>query len=149
MVDVSSKDIKYLYEVRGGLESLAIRLSISLITNEDIAQLRQIIEKYDAAMSESNYLLCFDLDKEFYTYLVRMSNNRKLIDLMRNLEGNVQITRWINCREEKRKRISTCEHKQIVDALVKRDKDLACRLVTEHIERVKKDLLSQPAKDRR
>lgn len=87
--------------------------------------------------------------KEFHKYLGEMSQNKKLIELMKNLGGNVQAGRWINCKKKGRKRISACEHKQILDALAKRDKELACRLVTEHIKRVKKDLLSRTKKNRK
>lgn len=143
VVDLSSKDIKGLYEVREALESLAVKLSMSVLTDEHITQLRRIVKEYDVAMNGGNYVLCFDLDKEFHTYLVMISDNKKLIDVLANLEGSIQVTRWINCKRTERKEISVREHKKIVNALAKRDAGLACKLIAEHIKRVKKDLLRQ------
>ncbi len=102
------------------------------IVPRGIKKIHKILDKID----------CLTLPERVYKIL-----KEKIV--RQNLEGNVQITRWINCREEKGKRISTREHKQIVDALIKRDKELACRLVTEHIERVERGLLGQPARNRR
>lgn len=143
VVHLSHKDIEDIYEVREVLETLAVRLAVSTLTDEEITKLRQILERYDAVLNTENYLLCFDLDREFHLQLVKISHNKKLIEIMENLEGSIQVSRWINCKERARKQMSSSEHKLILDALAKRDANLTSKMVAKHIKRVKEDLNEQ------
>jgi DNA-binding GntR family transcriptional regulator len=142
VADPSPQDIKDTYEVREALEALAVELAVPLLREEDLAGLEKMMEDFKVALDDQEYLVCFELDRKFHDQLVKLSGNNKLIEIDRLLDGNIQVTRWIHCRDQQRQELAYREHRMILDALVKKDADLASRLVREHIRRVERDLLA-------
>jgi len=142
VADPSPKDIKDLYEVREVLEVLAVELAVPLLRDEeDLSRLGRILEEFKVALDDHEYLVCFELDRKFHDQLVKLSGNNKLIEIDRLLDGNIQVTRWIHCRDQHRQELAYREHRMILDALARKDAALASKLVRDHIRRVERDLL--------
>jgi len=137
----SAKDIVDLYEVREALEVLAVRLASTRLTNDDISAMEDGLERFKAELDDSEYLACFELDREFHDRLVELSGNEKLLEVYKLISGNIQVTRWIHCKERARQEASLREHRAILGALAKGDISLACDAVRNHLHTVKRDLL--------
>lgn len=147
VVNLSTKDIKDVYEVREVLEILAVRLAVPRLTDEDILALQGILDECSAALDREDYLTCFELDRKFHDQVVRLSGNAKLAEVNQLLGGNIQTTRWRHCQDGYRQQLSLQEHRVILDALIKRDADLAAELASDHINSVKRDLLNEQQQD--
>jgi DNA-binding GntR family transcriptional regulator len=141
VVNLSTKDVKDVYEVREVLEILAIRLAVPRLTDKDLVTLEKILDECTVALERQDYLTCFELDRKFHDEIVRLSGNAKLAEVNTLLGGNIQTTRWRHCQDGYRQQLSLEEHRVVLDALVKRDADLAAKLVSDHINSVKSDLL--------
>jgi DNA-binding GntR family transcriptional regulator len=147
VIDLSAKDIKDIYEVREVLETLAIRLAVPRLSDEDLVALAQITEACSAALDRKDYVACFELDREFHDRVVRLSGNAKLAEINTLLGGNIQTTRWRHCQDGDRQQLSFEEHLEILEALKKRDAELASALVSDHINSVKRELLDEQQQD--
>ena len=147
VTDLSTKDIQDLYQVREVLEVLAIQLAVPLLTDEDFAQLEQISDAFKAALDRDDHMTCFELDREFHDKLAELSGNAKLKEVNEQLGGSIQISRWQHCQDGSRHRVSFEEHEAIMDALARRDADLASSLIRDHIRGVKSDLLTDELTD--
>jgi DNA-binding GntR family transcriptional regulator len=147
VINLSAKDMKDIYEVREVLEVLAVRLAVPRLSDEDILGLEETLEAFSNALDRKEHLTCFELDKEFHDRIVRLSGNAKLAEINTLLGGNIQTTRWRHCQNDHRQQLSLQEHRAILDALIKRDVDLASELVSDHIRSVKKDLLTEQEQD--
>jgi DNA-binding GntR family transcriptional regulator len=141
VTELSEKDIREIYEVRETLEVLAIRLAISILTDQDIQTLQEISSQYETGMLKDDYMACYDLDRQFHDQLLRMSGNSLLADMYKTLSGKIQISRWKHCRDRERTEKSLHEHELILKALKTRDVDEAILRLREHIGTVKVDLL--------
>lgn len=147
VINLSTNDIKDIYEVREALEVLAIRLGIPLLSDEGLLELEEIMDEYGTALDGETYLACFELDRKFHDQLVKLSGNAKLVEMYMQLGGNIQTTRWRHCQDGYRQRLSFEQHRAILDAVRKRDVDLAVKLVGDHINSVKRDLLAEQQQD--
>ena len=143
VTDLSPKDIKDIYEVREVLEVLAVRLAVPLLRDEHVLALEETLEECSTALDNAAYLTCFELDRKFHDQVVKLSGNTKLVEINILLGGNIQITRWRHCQDGYRQKLSLQQHRAILDALIKRDADLASKLVRDHISSVKRDLLTE------
>lgn len=141
VMELSERDIKEIYEVRESLETLAIRLAMPLITDDDVSTLQQISDQYRDAMLNDDFLACYDLDRQFHDELVALSKNALLVDMYKTLSGKIQISRWKHCRNRKRTEKSLHEHSLILQALQNRDLEETLLRLHEHIGTVKVDLL--------
>jgi DNA-binding GntR family transcriptional regulator len=141
VLQMSTKATKDVYEVREALEDLAVRLAVPLLTEVDLRQLEDILNRFSSATEEDDFLTCFELDRRFHDQIVRMSGNLKLAEMNALLGGSIQASRWSHCHDRNRQQASLQEHQAILHALKKRDADLASALVRDHINSVKRDLL--------
>ena len=137
----SAKDIVDLYQVREALEVLAVQLATPLLKDDDLSALEMNLAEFRSALGNGQHLDCFELDRSFHDKLVSLSGNKKLIEVNALVGGSIQVTRWIHCHDRPIQEVSIRAHRAILDALARRDANLACSSVRDHIRRVKADLL--------
>jgi DNA-binding GntR family transcriptional regulator len=122
------------YQVREALETLAVRLAVPLMSDAEIAHLRELCELMDRAAREDEVRVFFDTNNSFHEALVRGSRNRKLHDVHRMLVGQMvpYLPRSLELRGNLQQ--SVAEHLAILAAIEERDAELATKLLAEHIE---------------
>lgn len=133
--------IKDIYEVREALEVLAVELAVPRCTEADIQNLRHTMQAFETALDNDDYALYFEMDGKFHEQLAEISGNSKLQECLRMLDGSTKVTRWMHCQNRELSRVALEEHQNIIAALEKHDRDLSVQLISEHIKRVKFDLL--------
>ena len=124
------------------LETLAIENCIDKATDEQIKHLDSIIEEFEAALAKGNYKQCNNLDSRFHLEIAKISNNKKLIDFLMEIEDFMNIARAIEKKTEpklKNKRTSK-EHKAIIDSITDRDKEAASKAIRTNIRTMKANL---------
>lgn len=131
VVRKTKREILDLIVVWAALEAMAARLAATAATDEDIAGLRRLFNEFRAAapaqMNEYS-----EANIAFHQAVIRMGGCRLIVDMTGNLFLHMRAIRAVSVRQENRFEISMREHMAIIDALEKRDPDLAERLVREH-----------------
>jgi DNA-binding GntR family transcriptional regulator len=122
------------YQVREALETLAIRLAVPLMSDAEIAHLRELCELMARAARDNEVRVFFDTNNSFHEALVRASRNQKLHEVHRMLVG--QMVPYLPRSLELRGNLgqSVAEHQAIVAAIEARDGERAAELLAEHIE---------------
>ncbi len=138
-----NKDIQDIYEVRECLEILASQLAIGQMSEEGIQKLEEIHRDFGTAFSKKEISNCFEFDRKFHEQLIELSGNTKLVEIYKHLGANIQVTRWMHCAHQKEQALTFKEHANILDALRKRDAETTGKLLSAHIQRVKRDLVGQ------
>ena len=113
--------------MREALETLAVRLAVPLMSDAEIAHLRELCELMDRAARDDEVRVFFDTNNSFHEALVRGSRNRKLHDVHRMLVG--QMARYLPRSLELRGSLqqSVAEHQAILAAIEERDAERAAR----------------------
>lgn len=132
-----------LYEVRKGLEVLAVRLATPRLTTVDIATLRETLADINAAL-EGKDLVAYGLaDQRFHDTIAHLSDNGTLIAMLQQVRGQVQLIRTIANRDPSIVELTSMERPEIVDAMETGDVDRAVALMDEHISLVQQSITTR------
>jgi len=145
VAQLSREEFIDAYQVREALETLAVRLAVPLMSDAEIAHLRELCELMDRAARANEVQVFFETNNSFHEALVRASRNRKLHDVHRILVGQMvpYLPRSLELRGNLQQ--SVAEHQAILAAIEERDSERAARLLAEHIEVPQRVLESEGA----
>lgn len=134
------------YEVREALESLAIKLAVPRLTDEDKRELHEMCTQMEHAAADGDTDRFFEINRRFHAALVRASGNQRLQEvhgqLTAQMAGLMKQSLHLRGGTEQ----SAAEHRRILEAVDAGDPQLAARLLEEHIEvpqRVLRSLAAQ------
>lgn len=126
-----------LYEIRGMLESLATRIFVEQATDEEIAELRQLLDNYAYAESGLDRLRAKDL---YYDLLG--SHSQTTYSILTDLRARITMLRSMSLSEPGRHSISVKEMYKIMEAIERRDAEEAARACLEHALSARSSVLS-------
>ncbi|BER92943.1 GntR family transcriptional regulator [Atrimonas thermophila] len=138
---LKAEDIIEIYDIRASLERLALRLAIPSIPPSEIKRLKHMVESDTLNTKENEIQHLVTIDREFHRLIASCCNNKRLVALLENLANVVNVFRMMDAPIEDRAKKALQEHLAILDAIEKRDVELACKLITEHIEASKQSIL--------
>ena len=142
----SETDVDQIYDVRVALEALAARRATKQLRPEQLRRLRQMHEHAEAAFKKRDFGPLLEFDRELHQVLLEASGNRKLQEIMATINDLVALFRNLGARLPAHRGYNY-RHREIVQALLRRDPDAAARAVAEHIQGAKEQLL-RDLKDR-
>lgn len=134
VVSLTPTGLVELYQVREALEGMAARLAAKYMTDEEIEQLKALLDHHyqEVKSGESYYQEAGDVD--FHYRIVVGSKNQHLIDIL--IDGLYHLVRMYRVQLGMAgPRVSTAfdEHRHIVQAIANRDEELAEMLMRRHI----------------
>lgn len=135
---ITLKDAEEIYDIREVLEGLVARLSCRHRTQEDIDKLKNILVLMERAIEKKDYNRYLELHKDYNNTILKSSNNKKLQAMMQNVYEHLIILRSISLYTEDRRFLALEEHRQIVEAIEKKDEISAEEKTREHVKKAKK-----------
>lgn len=140
---LTAKDIEDVFPVRASLESLAARLAIPNIDQKEIGIFNDLIVKMEEALSNKDIRSFLRLNFTFHSVFIKASNNQVLEKTLKNLGRGLWLRiAFLYYQSSTGLDFSNNMHKEIVKAFQKKDINSVQRLVEEHIEHAKNQLLS-------
>jgi DNA-binding GntR family transcriptional regulator len=141
--NITTQMIEDIFEIRETLESLAVTNSIGKISVEKLEKVGNDFKKFiNRSTNTENRIQYLALDKKFHDLLSQNCGNKKLIELLANLQEQIHWLRNISL-----KRItfagSVKEHLAIIEALKKNDEELIIKVLLQHLERAKESSLAE------
>jgi DNA-binding GntR family transcriptional regulator len=136
VVNKSKEEIIEILLVRSVLEGLAARHAAIYATKEDIVKIKGILAPFLQADLQNCIRKYSEANIEFHEFVLERSHCRKLIEIAGNLFDQMKIIRTQTAGYPNRTTISLSQHLEIIEAIEKKDADLAERLMRKHIEEV-------------
>lgn len=136
VVQLSVKELIEIYRVREALEGMAARLAAVHMSQEEIDDLRSLLDRHEESISQLDGQSYFQKegDLDFHYRIVKGSNNAKMLELLgSDLYHLVRMYRYQFSVSSSRPVRALKEHRQIVDAIEARDPELAEILMRRHI----------------
>jgi DNA-binding GntR family transcriptional regulator len=135
------------YQVRGALESLATRVAVPNLTDEDRAELHRMARDMRECAKADDAAEFFEINRRFHDKLVAASGNRRLLEMHQQLLG--QMGRLLQKSAQLRGGLgeSAAAHEAILEAVDAGDAGRAAQLMAEHIEVPQRVLDSPEAQD--
>ena len=136
VVQLSVKELIEIYRVREALEGMASRLAAEHMSQEEIDDLRNLLDRHEESIEQEDGLSYFQKegDLDFHYRIVKGSKNEKMLELLgSDLYHLVRMYRYQFSVSSSRPKRALKEHRQIVDAIESRDPELAEILMRRHI----------------
>ncbi|OJY36971.1 MAG: hypothetical protein BGP06_14785 [Rhizobiales bacterium 65-9] len=151
VVPLTVRMVSELYEIRAALEEIVCRRAAARISDEQIAELEKLLEVERSALPliEHGQQARPLPIRDFHARLAEIAGNSELkallaTDLWRRARGYYRRV-WPDLAD--RTRVAHAEHSAVLDALQKRDGELASLLMRRHIERSRTLLESRALPD--
>lgn len=140
---LSVHEIADQYEIRAALESFAVRSLAGKLTADQVAQVKANLLAHSKLTDTSEVSQGVELDAAFHAQFVEFLGNREIIRVMDQLRERMQrIITQVFRLSPVRIRTSYDEHTAIATAVINGHGDKAAQLITEHLERGKRLILS-------
>jgi len=136
------QEVNDIYEVRKTLEVLAICMAVRNMSEDELNEITAIVNKI-AAAQESGYLLAYsELDTAFHEKLALFSRNKTLVRMLESLGIQIRVIRHMANKNKEVVSRSQFERVRILEALQQRNEAKAAAFMEEHIDNIRRDVVS-------
>lgn len=132
IVRKSKRDIIETIQVWAALESMAARLATLHASDAQIGKLRHLFDEFQSSPPAEHLDEYSDANIAFHQAIIRLGGSRLIEDATRNLFLHVRAIRRATISQNNRAARSMIEHLKIIEALERRDTELAERLTRQH-----------------
>lgn len=134
-------------EVRMAIEPLSVRLAIGRCSDEDVAQLEAIHQKFIHAVEENDVPNIVIYDEKFHAAIVGFSRNQLLISISKQVEAHVKNFRSRTFYIPQNAQNAILPHERILNAFRCRDAAAGEKSMQAHLNLIVNDLeRSRPPK---
>ena len=132
IVRKTKRQIVEMIEMWAALESMAARLATINAADEDIGALRHMFDEFASATPAEHIDDYSDANIAFHQAIIRLSGSHLMGKTIENLFIHVRAIRRMTISRSDRAQRSIVDHMRIIEALERRDTELAERLVRQH-----------------
>ena len=131
--DISERDLYEIEETRAILEVGAVEIIAGKITDEQLKRLESLYHETFIPEDRFEYSQFMEKDSRFHLEIIMMTNNKRLLDVYKQLNAHVHITRFQYARNRKKPLPWTHQdHMDILTALKERNTEKAKKAVRIH-----------------
>jgi DNA-binding GntR family transcriptional regulator len=129
----SKREMIEMIQMWAALESMAARLATLRAGDSDIAKLRHLFDEFHNAPPVAAHLHEYsDANINFHSAVIALGGSQAIIDATTNLLLHVRAIRRATITQSDRAARSIIDHLKIIEALERRDTELAERLTRQH-----------------
>lgn len=148
VLGISADDADYIYEIRLRVEGLAAAAAADNVSDEEIEALKETVDLQDFYAKRGDYERVKELDSRFHRQIYNAAGTAVFYDVLAPLHKKIQKFRKASVEDPGRAADSAKEHREILDAIVKRDAALAEKTMCSHVLSAKEHLISMLEKKR-
>ena len=132
IVRKTKRQIVEMIEMWAAIESMAARLATVNASDEDIAGLRRMFDEFRTSAPSDHINEYSDANIAFHQAIIRLSGSHLMGKTIDNLFIHVRAIRKMTISQKDRAARSIIDHMRIIEALERRDTELAERVVRQH-----------------
>jgi DNA-binding GntR family transcriptional regulator len=140
VVSFNADEVEQIFDIRNALECLSIRSASRNMALKDLLEFARRLERLDGLHGPRWDHQRVQIDLELHRFIISHCGNRRLIAYLENISLLIHSLRVISSDAE-RAGLAAQEHLDVVRALLRRDSELAERLMQQHLENSKRKLL--------
>jgi len=141
--DITLKDLQDILIVREELELLAIKLAIPNIDEEILGELEKAKNNFEQAVNTHEVVKMIAADINFHDIIFNCTQNKQLINILKNLKEQLYLYRAIYIREKASLTEIIEDHKEIYESLKSKDIEKTKLAISSHIKNQEKSLKVQ------
>jgi DNA-binding GntR family transcriptional regulator len=141
VLGLTKQDFEDIYAIRVLIEGQIVQWAIDRITEEELNKLYEIVELMEFYTKKKDFESLVRLDTNFHKTIYDACKSKHLNRMLTGLHSNMQLARQQSLRKPNRAEHSLEEHQAILDAIEKKDRELATQLMVEHVSMASKSVL--------
>ncbi len=141
VLGVNINDLIDIYNIRMRLEGLSSSIAAKRITKEELNKLIETVELAEFYISKKDTEHLKELDTTFHSIIYKASGNRLLSKTLSELHRKIKRYRKLSLSVETRVESMVEEHREILNAIINGDSELADKLTSVHIEKALKNII--------
>ena len=145
---ISTEDMVEILEVRQDLEGLAAYFAASRMSDEQMAELKEVSNNYNEAVKRGKMEDMIKYDTRFHHIIVESCRNKILVQMIEQLQELVLRFRYIYYDNFRRAENMPEEHEAIMAAISEGDADKARAAADIHIDRLKELVMKEGVQQR-
>lgn len=131
--NITPHDIWEIEQARTFIESGAVETIAPRITKEEVELMKSLYQETLMQGEKFDYITFMKKDFKFHGAIIRMTNNKRLVQMYERLNTNLQIARYKIARNiKKRLPWTNSDHLEIVESLSERNPQKAKEAVVRH-----------------
>lgn len=138
----TAQDIHEIYDIRGALEVLAVRLAASRLSRNDLKAHLDSLYAVRAELDTHPVLRFLQMDIRFHILITRASNNGRLIHSLSLLRSQLSMFQMQDTYYPQRMEIALNDHERILLALLAGNVDEAADCLAGHIRQAMQGVLA-------
>ena len=139
--DISTSDVKEIFEIRSALESLATGLAARRIEPDELETLQNLLVEIEGYIAKNDIEKIVETDIKFHGLLYKVSRNERLVNIINNLKEQLARFRTLSMSYPGRLQETLEEHSEMVEAIANGDVSAARDAAEHHMERAEKTYL--------
>lgn len=143
----TAQDIHEIYDIRGALEVLAVRLAAPRLSQEDLKAHLEALYAVRAELDAHPVLRFLQIDIRFHMLITRASNNGRLIHNLSLLRSQLCMFQMQDTYYPRRMEIALNDHERILLALLAGNVDEAADCLAGHIRQAMGGVLADIFKE--
>ena len=132
IVRKSKREMIEMIQMWAALECMAARLATLTASDAEIGKLRHLFDEFQSSPPAEHLDEYSDANIAFHQAIIRLGGSRLIEDATHNLFLHVRAIRRATISQNNRAARSIIEHLKIIEALERRDTELAERLTRQH-----------------
>ncbi len=141
--EIRARDIEEIYELRILLESYAVRIATSLLTNTELDHIESILQEAEQTFNRGELVRTADISRTLHDVVIDKVGNSLLKKFLDDLEMHYTRVRRLIVRIPGRFEKSHRQHQEVLQALRGRDAEAAAAAMEYHLISVRDEALSR------
>ena len=125
--------IRSLFELRGAIETMSVRLFCERATESDIEALERQWQDFLEERPKLAARQIVEHDEEFHEAIAEGSRNSEALRLLRDINSRIRFLRVVALGRDNCKTVTSVEHGQILAEIKARNTEAAVSLMSRHI----------------
>lgn len=134
VIGITEKDLTDIFLIREQLEGLAASLAAENCSDEELADLREVLDLQEFYLSKHDADHIKSMDNIFHRTLYKLTGSMAFYDTLVPLHKKVQKYRRASVENKSRALESVTEHRHIYDAIASRNPELAAERASQHVK---------------
>ena len=130
---ITREDVIEIYKIRSSLEFLVATEAMKYIQQSDADKIYKLLDETEIANKENNIEEVIRLFSVYNTELYELSQMKILPTIISNLNNYLHKFRKISIEDKVRRENAIIEHRNIIKAILNKDRDLAEVIIKKHL----------------
>ena len=141
VAQITQSDLEDVLEVRSVLEEFSVRKACRTMTPLQMNVLRKAADTFEKSIAGGNLTECAQADVAFHEVITESTGNRRLIQMLNNIRGQVYRYRLENLKNRDSHQALIEQHRRIMEALEEGDEEKAAMALRMHIQEQKERII--------